>query len=93
MTLGSNRLNKNVVNHYNAENQLVRTLTKNYKVSFTYDAEGLRTSKTVNGEKTVFVWDGDQLVMELSDSGKVKKRYVRGNDLVFADKGNGTKRQ
>ena len=93
VTLGSNRLNKNVVNHYNAENQLVRTLTKNYKVSFTYDAEGLRTSKTVNGEKTVYVWDGDQLVLELEADGKVKKRYVRGNDLVFSDKGNGTKRQ
>ncbi len=89
MTLGSNRLNKNVVNHYNAENQLVRTLTKNYKVSLTYNAEGLRTSKTVNGEKTVFVWDGDQLVMELSEGGKVQKRYIRGNDLVYTDKGNG----
>ena len=63
VTLGDNRLNENVVNHYNALNQLTQTLTKNYKVSFTYDAEGLRTSKTVNGEKTVFVWDGDQLVM------------------------------
>ena len=82
MTLGDNRLNENVVNHYNAMNQLISTLTKNYKVSFTYDAEGLRTSKTVNGEKTVFVWDGDQVVMELSESGKVKKRYVRGNTMI-----------
>ena len=59
-------MNDNVVNHYNALNQLTETLTKNYKVSFTYDAEGLRTGKTVNGEKTVYVWDGDQVVMELS---------------------------
>ena len=99
VTLGDNRLNENVVNHYNALNQLTQTLTKNYKVSFTYDAEGLRTSKTVNGEKTFFVWDGDQLVMELSESGKVQKRYVRGNDrgygsnLVYADKGENTKKQ
>ena len=93
VTLGDNRLNENVVNHYNALNQLTKTLTKNYKVSFTYDAEGLRTSKTVNGEKTVFVWDGDQLVMELSESGKVQKRFIRGNDLVYADKGNNTKKQ
>ncbi len=93
VTLGDNRLNENVVNHYNALNQLTQTLTKNYKVSFTYDAEGLRTSKTVNGEKTVFVWDGDQLVMELSESGKVQKRYIRGNDLVYADKGTGTEKQ
>ena len=93
VTLGDNRLNENVVNHYNAENQLIQTLTKNYKVSFTYDAEGLRTGKTVNGEKTVFVWDGDQLVMELSDSGKVKKRYVRGHDLVYSDKGTEKEKQ
>ena len=93
VTLGDNRLNENVVNHYNALNQLTQTLTKNYKVSFTYDAEGLRNSKTVNGEKTVFVWDGDQLVMELSEGGKVQKRYIRGNDLVYADKGENTEKQ
>ncbi len=93
VTLGDNRLNENVVNHYNALNQLTQTLTKNYKVSFTYDAEGLRTGKTVNGEKTVFVWDGDQLVLELSESGKVQKRYIRGNDLVYADKGMGIEKQ
>ena len=87
VTLGDNQLNDNVVNHYNALNQLTETLTKNYKVSFTYDAEGLRTGKTVNGEKTVYVWDGDQVVMELSEGGKVQKRYIRGNDLVYADKG------
>ena len=87
VTLGDNRLNENVVNHYNAENQLIQTLTKNYKVSFTYDAEGLRTSKTVNGKKTTFVWDGDQLVLELDASGKVQKRYIRGNDLVYVDTG------
>lgn len=93
VTLGDNRLNENVVNHYNALNQLTQTLTKNYKVSFTYDAEGIRTSKTVNGEKTVFVWDGDQLVMELSEGGKVQKRYIRGNDLVYSDKGTDTEKQ
>ena len=79
VTLGDNRLNENAVNHYNAENQLTQTLTKNYKVSFAYDAEGLRTSKTVNGEKTVFVWDGNQLVMELSESGRVQKRILVSN--------------
>ena len=92
VTLGDNQLNNNVVNHYNALNQLTGTLTKNYKVSFTYDAEGLRTGKTVNGEKTVYVWDGDQVVMELSKGGAVQKRYIRGNDLVYADKGENTEK-
>ena len=92
VTLGDNQLNDNVVNHYNALNQLTETLTKNYKVSFAYDAEGLRTGKTVNGEKTVYVWDGDQVVMELSKGGAVQKRYIRGNDLVYADKGENTEK-
>jgi RHS repeat-associated protein len=92
VTLGDNQLNDNVVNHHNALNQLTETLTKNYKVSFTYDAEGLRTGKTVNGEKTVYVWDGDQVVMELSKGGAVQKRYIRGNDLVYADKGENTEK-
>ena len=92
VTLGDNQLNDNVVNHYNALNQLTETLTKNYKVSFTYDAEGLRTGKTVNGEKTVYVWDGDQVVMELSKGGVVQKRYISGNDLVYADKGENTEK-
>ena len=92
VTLGDNQLNDNVVNHYNALNQLTETLTKNYKVRFTYDAEGLRTGKTVNGEKTVYVWDGDQVVMELSKGGAVQKRYIRGNDLVYADKGENTEK-
>ena len=92
VTLGDNQLNDNVVNHYNALNQLTETLTKNYKVSFTYDAEGLRTGKTVNGEKTIYVWDGEQVVMELSKGGAVQKRYIRGNDLVYADKGENTEK-
>ena len=31
--------------------------------------------------------------MELSDSGKVQKRYICGNDLVYADRGEGTEKQ
>lgn len=93
VTLGDNRLNGNVVNHYNAQNELIQTLTRGYKVSFTYDAAGLRNSKTVNGEKTVYVWDGDQLVLELSGSGKIQNRYIRGVDLIYADRGKDTGKQ
>ena len=31
--------------------------------------------------------------MELSEGGKVQKRYIRGNDLVYADKGTETEKQ
>lgn len=93
VTLGQNRLNDNVVNHYNALNEHSRTLTRNYKVSYTYDDEGLRTSKSVNGVKRTYVWDGDQLVLELDAAGEVKKRYIRGQNLAFTDAGEGTPKQ
>lgn len=90
VTLGANRLNENVVNHYNAWNQNTETLTKNYKVQYTYDDEGLRSSKTVNGKKTVYVWDGGRLVMELDAKGNVKRRYIWGQNLACTDTGMGT---
>lgn len=83
VSLGENRLNDNVVNHYNAFNQQEETVTKNYKISYTYDDEGLRTSKTVNGNKRYYVWDDGQLVMELDAKGNVVKRYVRGLNLIY----------
>ena len=44
-------------------------------------------------KKTVYVWDGDQVVMELSEGGKVQERYIRGKDLVYADEGQSTEKQ
>ena len=89
ISLGDNRLNENAVTHYNALNQPVRTLTKDSKVSYAYNADGLRTKKTVNGKETTYVWDGDQLILELDSKDKVIKRYIRGNQLIYADNGVG----
>lgn len=93
VSLGDNRLNDNAVNHYNALNQQQETVTKNYKISYTYDDEGLRTSKTVNGNKRYYIWDDEQLIMELDAKGNVVKRYVRGQNLIYSDSGKGTERQ
>lgn len=92
ISLGDNRLNDNVVNHYDALDQLTLTLTKDKKVSYQYNAAGLRTEKNVNGKTTKYVWDGDQLVLELDENYNVKKRYIRGNNLVYADEGVGTEK-
>ncbi len=90
LSLGQNRLNENVVNHYDVQDQLSRVLTGNSKLSCQYDSDGYRTSKTVNGTTTYFVWDDDQIVMELDEKGNVRKRYIRGNSLISADSGEGT---
>ena len=71
-------------------NQLSCVLTGNNKVSCQYDTDGYRISKTVNGKTTYFIWDDDQIVMELDAKGNVKKRYIRGNSLISTDDGEGT---
>ena len=91
VTVGQNQLNPNAVYHYNAENQLTSALMGKNKVLYTYDAFGYRTSKTVNGKTTNFIWDGDQIVMELNEKAKVKKRYFHGDSLICSDSGEGTK--
>lgn len=93
VTLGGNRLNDNVVYHYNAENQMIEALTKDTKVEYEYNTNGLRTKKTVNGKETIYVWDNDQIVMELDGKGNVKKRYFRGTDLIYSDAGEGTEKE
>ncbi len=38
-------------------------------MSFTYDDNGLRTTKTVNGVTTEYFWDGGRLIAEKSANG------------------------
>ncbi len=93
VTLGANQLNDNVVNHYNAFNQQKEIITKNYKIGYTYNEEGLRMSKTVNGKKRHYIWDGDRLVMELDEKGDIVKRYIQGQNLIYSDSGKGSSRR
>ena len=50
---------------------------KNFnKAEYKYNSSGLRTSKTVNGEKTDFILDGIYVIAEIKD-GDVTN-YIRG---------------
>lgn len=95
LSLGANRIHDNAVYHYNALNQLTESLVKDKKVLYEYDASGLRTKKTVNGKETNYIWDGDQIVLELDNRCNVKKRFIRGTagDLIYMDEGEGTEKQ
>ncbi len=50
-------------------------------VEFKYDAFNRRISKTVNGETTYFVNDGDKLWADLNQAGQVISRYLPGTDV------------
>ncbi len=63
---------------YNSQNQLISAATPSHTISYEYDAVGKRISKTVDGQKTVYVYDGPQVIAELNDSGTLLRKYVYG---------------
>ena len=52
-------------NEYDGFNRLTGVTSGVTTAAYTYDSDGLRTSKTVNGVTTKHVWDGDQIVLEI----------------------------
>jgi len=56
------------------ENRLV-SLTDGHTMSFSYDGDGLRQSRTVDGTATQFVYDGVRLLKELDGNGATQTTY------------------
>ncbi len=75
---------------YDGLNRLSKAIVSDMTISYTYNGNGLRTSKTVNGITTAHVWDGDQMVLELDETGNVSSKYIRGINLLYSDRA-GTK--
>jgi RHS repeat-associated protein len=50
--------------------------------SYEYNPAGQRSSKTVNGETTKYIWDGQNIVGEMDETGAVAAKYIRGNGLI-----------
>lgn len=75
---------------YNALNQLIKSNTHGFIASYSYNSDGLRKAKwsnEVNNSYTGYVWDGQNLVLEIGDLGSVKNRYVRGVNLIYWETG------
>ena len=68
---------------YDGFNQLTRTIKDGLDVGYAYKPDGLRFSKTVDGATITHVWDGDNMVAELSGS-NVIATYLRGINLIYA---------
>ncbi|MCI0417479.1 RHS repeat-associated core domain-containing protein, partial [bacterium] len=52
-----------------------------HSFSAEYDPLGRRTAKTADGVRTEFVYDGNQVVQELDQSGTVQREYIWGNGI------------
>jgi len=69
-------------NTYDAWNQLAETITTGYTVENTYNGEGLRVAKEVNGVKTRYFYEYTNVVLETGDSGAETARNIYGTNLV-----------
>jgi len=70
------------LNTFDAFNRLVATQTPEHMIEYVYKVDGLRVSKTVDGNQTVHVWDGQNMVLETGGNGQVKDVYTRGLNLI-----------
>lgn len=64
---------------WDARNRLV-AISGGTTASFTYDALGRRISKTVNGQTTQFLYDGNDIVAEMQ-GGAITAFYLRGLNI------------
>ena len=71
---------------YNAANQFVNTFETNIENEYTYYPDGKRKTRTTGAIETVYVWDGDHLVLEIIDGTTYK--YIWGLNLVAQVNGN-----
>jgi RHS repeat-associated protein len=76
---------------WNKENRLVGVTGSNLSVSYAYDADGVRVSKTVNGVTTEYLVDKNRdyaQVLEERVNDALTASYVYGLDLISQERGN-----
>ena len=71
-------------NTYNKLNQLVASINAGVTSSYTYNADGIRTSKTVGTTTTDFLLDGGNVVGEIEGS-SLMGRYLYGLNLIYQE--------
>jgi RHS repeat-associated protein len=71
---------------YNVFNQQTQYSMGPVTAQYVYNADGIRTSKTINGQRTTFLLDGGNVAAEVQD-GQVTATYLRGINLISQDVG------
>ena len=71
---------------YDLFNRMVKYTKGTDVYTYTYNGDGQRLSKTVNGVTTEFTWDGMDMILE--SSGSTTSIYVYGNGINYRKTGN-----
>jgi len=78
------------LNQYDLYNRLTGISQDAHEISYTYNPDGLRHSKTVDGNTTTHIWNGTQISAELNgselyDSGVITNKYIYGLDRLYCE--------
>jgi RHS repeat-associated protein len=79
---------------YDSQNRLLSVQNGSDTVQSTYDTRNRLTSRTINGVKTLFLWDGWDLIEERDVTGAQVRRYVHGaavDEILVMVDGQGAK--
>jgi RHS repeat-associated protein len=71
-------------------NQLVKTISGDKTVTCSYNAEGYRVSKAVNGKITKYLYEGDKVILETDGAGNQTAKNVYGTNLLTRTSGSDT---
>ncbi len=72
------------INTYDIYNQLIKTETwDGTEVNNTYNGEGYRIGKEVNGEQTYYLYESGRVILELDETGEQVARNVYGTNLLM----------
>ena len=80
---GSEQASGVSVYEYDLFNQLTKVVQGQKQISYTYQVDGLRQSKTVNDERTTFAWNGSDMIKEWKADG-AKNTYLYGIDGIVS---------
>ncbi|MDQ6423102.1 S8 family serine peptidase [Paenibacillus sp. LHD-117] len=72
---------------YDGWNQLIQIGSGSGGSTYAYNAEGLRTQKTVGGETTLYLYEYDKVILEVNGKGQTKARNVYGINLLTREMG------
>lgn len=73
-----------LTNTYDLRNQLIRTMTENGSViTNSYNGEGLRVIKAVNGDKTYYLYEYMTVILEVDKNGNQLAHNVYGTNLLM----------
>jgi RHS repeat-associated protein len=72
---------------YDGFNQLMEVTSGSSIYTYSYNGDGLRIAKVINGTPTNYIWRGDDITLETDASGATTANYVQGINLIASDIG------